>query len=478
MVFVYKEAMQQVSDELERLADEFWPQAIPAYKEFRGGIIPEDKALAVRDALYLGQEIKGKDFQKFQMLHELKDNRYWGSIQYWPDIKESLREDEEALYASVMIEQAKKGYPKGQKESTDYFWIVKQYDEGTLKKFISDELLEQAVNFGFWEFANNYFFQESRTFNDEEYNILLKYSEFLDLSRMNEFVENAEDLREQKRLNFCVTCEYLEAFERIKDKVDLELGTWLAWPIMDCIVSEALSWKDPKDAPDEFLEKNLAKYNEYRKTNLFQELIQQNIKYSINGFDMDDSWSVNNIEILKNYFSGSDEEFNELVSGQLDKTEVKGIIRYFPKKYLTEEALLTIKENIKKTIKLPDSSAIIPNLGFMQQAANEGFLDIGLAKEKITGELTSYLTNNRVSSSKVEKLVNTLNKDFVPEQLYIEVLHHSIGLLLKSKKTTSKAEELHNQGKKEGWLNEEQLSNNARKYFISDNTIQQKLIPS
>ena len=310
----------------------------------------------------------------------------------------------------------------------------------------------------------------------------MNYSELPDLNKIKDFAINSDGTIIKERLKFCHTEEYITAFEQqIKNNpdIDIELKTWFAYPMINGIFDEEFYEKTPYAIEKKSLEEKLEKYEEYVTTDIFKEIILSKINPSLSYSDEELFWGVNKIDILNEYFlnSGEDKdklnkEFNESVSEQLDKTQVTSIVEEFPIEYLTKSALQTIGENIKNTIKSPKPDEIIPHLKFMQEATNKTFLKKGYAGKIINENLNTYLETNVMTSQKVNDLITTLDENFVPKELYKEVVHHSIGFLLNSKSTKPKAEKLYNQAKKDGWLNEELLSEKAKKHFSSDDTTQ------
>lgn len=452
MEFNYEAAKARVRGELTSLSDELWPDVEPTYQQYHWRV-PKDKAEAIKSSL--GRINDQNKKHMFGMLFELSMNCYWHADDHWSEIRPTLPKEDETFYATLMIEEAK----RDGEERIGYSWIVEDYDNGKLKEHISEDLLREAVNRGFWGIVNFYFTGFHFTPPLERYYGLMKHKELLDLSRVEEF-------KGKPLTNDCewVDADYIECFERAREKLDLESSAWLARPIIDAIISYVLSWDYQGGNQDYGLTKELDPYKEYFGTALIQDLFKDKLKSQIGSIGGDERReSLSYAKILAEYLEISKSEFVKFVSSSLPKGEYRLELDLlevdFPQDWLDANTLAEMKSKLIDFVedKTQKAKGIIPHLSFMQNTVKRGWMDKEYAKKKITDGIKNYLATKRAGSANpVADLANTLNQDFVGKQLYRDAMHRTITDLVKRGKI-EKASDLYMKAEKEGWLDKSKI---------------------
>lgn len=485
MSFDYESAKARVLAELTELTEELLLDVGPIYEKHHWRV-PEDKPWAIYH-----NSLRVKDKQKrlkFLMLYELSINCYWHADDNFPEIRKNLTKEDEIFYANLMVEQAKRGHEKGR---LGYAWIVKSYDNENLRDFISEDLLKEAINIGFWEIANEYFTDTTVSVPTEYYDTLMKYSEHLDLTRFNEFktkplVERAHCMPDAK---------YIAAFERARKKLDGESGGWLARPILDKIISWAFSLHPPRNNPEADLIRESENYKEYFSTKIIQELLKENVKLFIDCIGGDDSYFyLQFTKILAKHLNLTKPELVEFISSNLpiDEARIEGALVdiNFPKDWLNPATLSRIKNKIKKSLDEPPPSwkrevkEIIPNLGFLQKTIRKSWLSKRYGKRRIKNKLEAYLNQKRrPAGASVVSLLNILQSDLVEQELYREAVHRGIADLVKRNRI-KEASTWYRKAEKEGWLDKSKIpefelqpptAKNVEKENLKRATIQKKL---
>ena len=274
MTFDYEAAKQRINGELSDFVDKYWNKLSADYRKRKEAMVSDEtdeKMLEDKiSGLHSHSDVLGDDRKKFCMLYEFTHNCFWHATDNFQDLKKILPTEDMQFYATFAIEMAERTQGK-----QSYAWIVEECDNGNLKEFVSEELLKEAVNKGFWEIANSCFTSKNNV--PERYTILMKYSHLLDLSTAHEFKTKP------------LTCEggwidehYIEAFERAKQKISAEDAAWLARPLIEQIINYVLSWESPKPNPKKQLESRLKGYGEYLGTNIIQKLFKEELSDSIN----------------------------------------------------------------------------------------------------------------------------------------------------------------------------------------------------
>jgi hypothetical protein len=454
MDFDYDSAKDRISNEFANLAEEVWPDIEKAYKKNKRRI-PEDKIEAIKWKKGYIEDFHKKNM--FSMLNELDIESYWHATDFWNEIRKNLTEEDEIFYANLMIEQAKRGH---EEERLGYAWIVKNHDNGNLREFIPESLLEEAVNIGFWEIANQYFTGRGFRIPHKYYDTLMKYSEHLDLSRVDEF--------KTKPLipdGDWIDSRYLAAFEEARKKLDKESGAWLAKPIIEQLILYSLSSFEPKPNKEELLAKETDSYREYFNTEPVQELFKERVEYHTKYLGGDDSFDfLKNIKILIKYLDLDESEIIELVSSSLPK-DGYGLERTlvdidFPKNLLNSETISHIKNRIIEYIDEKASKErkeLIPHLYFLQDSIQKDWFDEKDGKDRIKNKLDNYLAQKRrPAGGKVSSLLNTLKPKLVDQELYRRVVHQGITDLVKRNRI-EEASTWYREAEEDDWLEKSQV---------------------
>ncbi|VVB59381.1 Uncharacterised protein [uncultured archaeon] len=436
MDFNYVEAQKRVSDELNVLADELWEKVEQVYSDETHFRPSANHIEAVKMALYLlgtnesvqeqGVEIDSNTRKKFSMLYELSTNGYWNAVKAWSQIEPSLNDDAE-FYAKLMIEQAKR---ESRQRKSDYVWIVEQYDNGILKNFINDELLNESVNAGFWELAGNYLTCEMMAIPRNQYDTIMKYPEHLDLSRVNEF--RTKPLLANGNYGEWIDKRYVDAFKKARKKgaLGLESEAFLARPIIELAFDIAFGIE--AEDSEAFLKDALKPYGKYLETKIIRSLLKDEIKKRVIAVSEGSDWDqevclLEHAEILAEYLRLPKKRVRMFISSILlneEELRVSGFIKdNFPKDWITPKARSRIKDAAEiyydGLARLYASQEIIPALGILQKAMKKDFFDVEKGKKIIAKGLEEYLeTKRHTASSEVKNLIGTLKPEFVPDDLY------------------------------------------------------------
>jgi len=455
MNFDYNSAKARILKELGDLVKQLWPEVKPVYEEYKWRI-PGNKANAiVRHTGRIKDEQKRK---KFLMLYELRQECYWHATDFWPEIRRNLTREDESFYTTLIIEQAKRGHEQGR---LGYAWIVKSHDNGNLRDFISEDLLREAVNIGFWEFANEYLTDRVGRLPEKYYNALMRYYKFLDLSRVNELKVKPI------LISGWVDARYIDAFERARKKVDIESGSYLARPIIEQTIFWVLSLRPPRDNPKTDLARELEPYKEYLATNIIQELLKERVRYYIRYIKGDDAYYfLEFTKILTKYLNLSKSKLRGFISSSLPRDEYRleeTLVELdFPKEWINSKTMSWIQSKIiehldEPTPKWRKEEKIIPHLSFLQDAVQKGWLNGDIGKKRINSNLETYLIRKRrPAGATVVALLDTLSPELVEEEVYKTVIHQGITDLVKRNKI-EKASIWYKKAEEEGWLDKSKV---------------------
>lgn len=444
MGFEYSSAQARVSTELKELTEQLWPEIQPVYEEYNMRP-PGDKVSAIYND---NRNIKNNlQRMKFLMLYELSHGSYWHATDFWPDLRANLDQEDATFYATFMVEQAKRSH---EKEAFSYIWIVRNYDNGNLKDVVSEDLLKEAANIGFWDFANQFFNRErwSLGLSEDSYNYyttLMKYRHLIDLSRLNEFKQGP--LRAMSgNERFWPDEEYKEMFEKARKRIPHEEAAWLARPFIEQAINCNLSFIDPEQDPGESLARELEPYEEYVDNDTIQGLLKEEFKEFIEQFSNSEEgphWLTCS-RILRPYLKLTNQEFIDFTSSIVSKDDILTGIDFvesnFPAEWLSSETLSLIQKNIIATLEKPlyaskREKEIFPNLAFIQRAIKTGFLDKQIGGEKIQSGLKRYLERKRRPGGKdVDFFLKTIDPYVIDPELYKEVLQKGIEDLTKRRR--------------------------------------------
>jgi len=435
--FDYDAAKNSVSTELERIIDNLWLEAKTLYEENYTLDDDIDKVRVVYDVTHrLEDRQKAKTFL---MLYELNNDCFWHAADNWPELSKAMSDDNKEFYATLIIEQAKQG-----KKETGYSWIVEKYDDEVLKEFISEDLLKEAVNRGFWEIANDLFIDNLARV-PERYNTLLKYFKHLDLTRAGEF--RTDNL-------LCIaggwmSLEYINAFKRARGKASKGDEEYIVRPIIQFILEQTLSWEQPMEEPEKVLKKRLKKYNDYLSAPIIQDLIKEEISDSLKEIDGDSAYHyLMSIEILKDHLIMPEDKFKEFISTNLPddsyNLENNLVKEEFPIDWLTDNKKSEIKDAISKEIDNHIQKwrlgTFISDINFLKSAINQEFFNKDDAVNLIETGIDKYIgQEGRPKAKEISALLEVITLQDVSKEKYSQMVHRGIkDLLQRTRKVDAK----------------------------------------
>ncbi len=444
------------------------------YKEEPDTQTTQQKASKIAHNLNEFDDCKAKYL--FSMLYDLDDSeypsRYWHSTDHWDELKPFLSGIEQEYYAKMIIEKAAGGHKRYLERDDSWggryghAWIVRKYNDGTLKEFISQELLEESVNQAFWEIANTVFVDETHEQMPEEYyEDIMKHSQYLDLTRLDEFKKEPLTIDRY----WWVEDQYKKAVQRAKDNLPKESMAWLARPILEDLFVYAFSWENHSDEPITDMEKELEDYKEYIDTEIIQDMIKEKITISFQRWDNDEHNEYSHtwrFDYLRNHLKMSDKEVAEHLSSNFPEDrdfEITLIKEQFPIKYLNSEAIERVQEKAIKHVHDNDwifigskaTEPLVPHLNFIDSAIQQGYLEKIVAKPIIEGKVKAYINRKRrPAGDLVVHMLSRLNPNAaynIDKDLYKEAVHKGISdLVLRNK--LKEASQVYTKAEEQGWL--------------------------
>ena len=447
-------AKKRISQELSDLVDELWPKTEKISPK-TGDITSDAEHLYHLESRISDRQKRNALF----MLYELNRGCYWHAVTNWPSLSAEMEETDQKFYAELMIEQARKD------EKFGMVWVVQQYDNQNLRKFISQDVLVKAVNKGFWEIANNFFGGQSTNLPQEFLEAISKHSDLLDLTQFKEL--RTKPLRFSEAIGW-PDKDYKKAFERAKPKSSLEDQAWLACPLID----QEIIWVNNDTSSGTYREKlrrKLKPYQQYLNTSVIQGIFQEHFTLCIKEIDGEEPESAlsDARTILEYLVIGKTKDrlaLKKLVSDNLPR----GIEEYlvdidFPRDWLTDDCLTRLR---KEMIDYAQKSAyrtsreteeIVLHLKFLQKATEGHWIDPKTTRHLIENGLDAYLkTKARPKGPEVELLITTLDKQYVETSLYRTVYHQAISdLVLRRKPET--ARRLYKKAEQDGWLDKSRV---------------------
>lgn len=455
MCFDLKEALERVADEYDALVDEIWPMIEKSCSSVERRSLPKSKERRRNEAYqYFGRLFSDPLEEKADVLWELMSRCHWHATDCWQKLRPHLTYEEAQFYVQTMLALAQESFAKDGKFGAS--WIVEKYDDGLLREFISEEMLFEAVNCGFWEYAHTYFCTSNpcgRVMNREGYFILAKYFNLLDLTRIEEFRDLCKPLYDC--FSWTEDKAFLDAFERVRPKLTEEQAGWFARAIIDGFISRLSSYDYTEEiSPREAFKEQIEPYADLISTEAVQSLLREHIAFCAKHLDNDEDemWDPDDqLKTLLDFLSATLEEKKELISANLDRDDEKlGRILVnlaFPPFLLTKEAVEFVQGRIIEAIQAPPQKCVcnskkevIPNLCLIQSAQRQGWLEDGWAKKHIEAGLAEYLKGKSPSGEAVNNLLSDLDRDLVSAELYQKVLERGVADLVLRKKV-QKAEQ-------------------------------------
>jgi hypothetical protein len=414
MTLDYEGSMKRIIDERINLAGQLWPDFMHFYK----GSAPVSEEQIINTIIYnTGLESSEKNKRKLIMLDDLYNEKYWHLTDLWPGVVQDMPEGDISFYASLAIEQARRSSQNGE---LGYFWIALE-GMGKLRSFVDGALMDEAVNAGFWEFANKYLTDSGVNPPWQRYEALMEQSRLLDLTRFSEFKK--EPLRAYRN-GLWPEEKYIECFERARARLSSEDAAWLACPIIENLIYFAFDSDETNDSR-KFLEDELQVYRDYIDTQIIQDLFAEKIKLNIECIDGEFYYDhIYAASVLKEYLRLTDNEFKELASSSLYASVTRIVNSDIPREWLTDKKLAEIESEIKDYVNRcwGTEKEIVPNLQFMQTAVQNGLLDRDFAITEIRKSLEKYVRQKRVAAASKTQCIKYLDKSLVDPLLYKAVI--------------------------------------------------------
>jgi hypothetical protein len=475
MTFDYDAATKSLEKELFDLVEELYPIAKELHSQKYSGSV-DNKRNTIHTLAWFNNDDLGDVYKagKFRMLEELvvengRPGRPWRAIREWQKISARLPENDKEFYANVMIAQAQIPEDKGGMHA-GYAWIVEQESNGVFREFISDDLLKESVNKGFWQIASKYLVETSLSFPAEDYERLIKHP-MLDLTRIKEFkhMMKGRPISSSRTDNL-----YVEAFEKVHKKLNKEDAGFFARPIIEHIIRNPIRNNRDWDKPfSKVFAEQFEPYKDLLDTqdvqDLIREMFEDNAKYSVTSGSEGYSY-LQTAQTLRPYLKVPDKELREIVSKNFPRGETwlaQNIVNVrFPLDWLDPSTRKYIEDQVKEYAHSPlmqhekqwhNKNPVMGRLEFLQRAIATGWYDEKEGREKIASGLKEYLhRERRPAGNAVDVLLGTLHPSLVEQSLYREVIHKGISDLVYRNKIRE-ASEWYLKAEKEGWLDKSKV---------------------
>jgi hypothetical protein len=365
MVFNYEESMAIVNRELETLVERLWTKFYPPEVQALQRTVENKASTIINDIGGQVINIDSGDRGILLLLNEIVYGSFWHSSNFWKNAEAGMTDHDRELYATITIEQAKRAHTMKEMSAPGYWygysWIVEKYDQGELRDYIPESLLREAVNRGFWEYANRHFTVAEAKYAMpggilDRYYIVMKYWEYLDLTRVNEFWKEPLCGKADWPI-----LEYRKAFGRVMRLLNEETAAKLASPIIDGIFRYVLNdehkWDEKRGAE---VAERLKPYERYMKLGEVQELIRSNLVEQL-GYLYDDDYkfeALRNVNIYLDYLDMDANGKAGLVSTALNppkegKNAIEDLVELrFPVSLLTKEKKRELRKALQQHLGL------------------------------------------------------------------------------------------------------------------------------
>lgn len=443
MAFNYEESMARVNGELETLVGSLWAKFYAAEDQVGRDTIEGKAATIINDMGRQARTMEFKDKGKLLLLNEIVYGSFWHSSNFWKNAESTMTDQDREFYATVIIEQAKLAHAMKGMSAPGYWygysWIVEKYDQGELRGYIPESLLREAVNKGFWENANRHFTVAEAKYSMpggvlDKYYVIMKYWEYLDLARVNEFWREPLCGKADWPI-----LEYRKAFDRARGRLDRKSATKLAAPIIDglfrYVLNDEHKWDERRGAE---LAQRLRRYGEYMRMKEIQNLIKSNLVEQL-GYLFDDDYkfeAMRNVKIYLGYLNMSPDGKARFVSTALrlpqeGKNAIEDLVELaFPIDLLTREKKAELQKILQQHLALmskfvfdsrakaetrPEQDAqrsvqpvsSIKTIELAQEAVRMGLLGREWCRSFIEGQIGTYLKGEALpSKAKVEAWKN------------------------------------------------------------------------
>ncbi len=456
LTFDYASAMKRVSNELDSLVAELWPDFEQAYGKVYSYQPPkprsqDDKVQAMRCSPQFVSDKIG--FKKLSMLQELRQGCYYHANDNFSELVPKLGKDAD-FYARLMIEQAKR--EPGRKFG--WAWMIRENKAERLANAVYPGLLKAATRIGFWWLANEYLASESNP-PDEFYNSLMEQPT-LDLATIAQL--DKKPVMRAKR-GIWPDFAYIRAVERARLKpIPQEDKALLVRPIVERIIHDAFGDESGVEDTGNYLARELKPYQEFLEMPTIQGLLRA---LAIGKLETACSWDterwrpIGDITELRPYLRIGDAGFVKLVSTKVEATEIddpKSFVSEFPGEWLTSEARAVVTSQLETSLDDPqtfrNSTEIFPAMAYINSAYRRGYLERDNVNSRMQAGLGAYLTRRAAPSGQaVAFLLNSLDRSIVEKELYQKVVRKGIADL-KTRKKEKEAEKWKARAKEEGWL--------------------------
>jgi hypothetical protein len=448
----YEKSMERVRNALAELVNENWT----GFRELRDGMygrhvevpsegkgVNEKASSMLLDNRYIpNSQVRGK----MSTLLAISEERFYHGTDFWDEFAPAIPADERLFYASMLIHQAKTRPAK----EFGHSWIVRQYDNGKLKEYISQDTLAESVNKGFWELANEYFTYCDYTILGPNvpwgiYTTLMEYSKHMDLTRFKELWDRPLHDR-----TGWPDRAYLKAYEHAKLSGLLkakELG-FLASPIIEKIFNTAFDPMRTDVEPTSYLKRNLKNYPEAVNTPTVQLMLKEMFSHRIKALGSDES-NLFYAMLIEGYLRMDEGAKRRLASSSLNMRDGELandlVSSKFPVSWLTDEAKSSVQSRIAKAIDETYSKisfkSLIEHISYINESMKLKLLDERIGDEKLARAVTFYIESKRRPGGDVAQEMYSLPRlEGISPDLDIRMRDSALGDMLLRRVSTDVAE--------------------------------------
>ncbi len=412
--------------------------------------------------VWSGQHASSIESKVFRALRDLVHGSYWHFTDDLSELKSYWTPEQAKFYVDVAIELAKKNETGATR--TGYSWIVEKYDDGTIREYVDEALLADAVNRGFWEMVDGYLVEgkQALVMSADRFNSVMSHLDLLDFSRMEELHDPKLKITGK---GSWVTPELMDAFWRASDRMDAEqAGHFLRGKVAQ-VVHAYLEEDYPTEkyflSGQNYLAQELIPYKKFLATKPIQELFRDRAAYCLRRIGSS-YFLLSHLDTLRGLLTCSEEEKREFLSGVLLGDGVRKasvVMEDIPASLFTSETQASITERLKKEIPVmielqerqrleaeEERAAeerysvwdedgftqvphrpIVPYLSLMERAVSLGWMDREWVIARAVPALDDYLNSDeRPDAEAVEELLATVSKEIVGPELYQAVVSRGV----------------------------------------------------
>lgn len=412
--------------------------------------------------IWSGSHASSIQSKVFRALRDLAHGSYWHFVDDLSELKNYWTSAKTKLYVGVAIELAKRNETGATR--TGYSWIVEKYDDGTLREYVDDALLTEAVNRGFWEIVDGYLVEgtEALVMSADRFNSVMGHLDLLDFSRMGELHDPKLKITGK---GSWVSPELMKAFFRASERMDPEqAGHFIRGKIAQ-IVHAYLEEDYPSEkylmSGKNYLEEKLIPYEKYLATKQIQDLFRNRTAFCMRRVGTS-YFLLSHLETLLGLLTCSEEEKHEFLSGVLlseSSRKAAIVMEGIPASLFTAEAQVLVADRLKEEIPLlilaqgrerleaeeeraaeercmvwdedgftqVPHKPIVPYLSMMQSAVQLGWLDLDWVMGQTAPALNDYLASTeRPEAEAVEELLSVGSKEIIGQELYQAVVQRGV----------------------------------------------------